>query len=309
MCSRLVVSTERGKGLRSGPRDAMLADAVPASDRGRAFGVNQSLDHVGAAIGPLVASGCLAGGLSLRTTFAVAAGLGLAAPVLLGFRLREVDRPISPETKPAPGGGITASDRGAPTESDARSAQRKLVLYVAVCGIFALGSSSDAFILIRAGDLGWAPVTLPLLWLGHHVVKSITTAIGGSLSDRVPRVLLVAGGWVAYAGAYAGFALANRPWHVVALLGFYALYHGLAEAPERALVSDLAGPARRGWAFGLYHGVVGLAALPAGLLTGWIWDRAGAGAAFGVGAAVAAAAALMLAGLVAFGPLRSPLRP
>ena len=300
-----------GKGLRSGPRDAMLADAVQPTERGRAFGANQSLDHVGAAIGPLVATGCLAGGLSLRMTFAIAAGLGLAAPALLGLRLREVPRAIPLPTVPVQGDheGRPAPllGRAAAIESDNRPARRNLNLYIGVCGLFALGSSSDAFILIRAGDLGWAPVTLPLLWLGHHVVKAVTTAVGGSLSDRVPRVLLVMGGWLAYAGAYAGFALATRRWHVVVLLGFYALYHGLAEAPERALVSDLAGPARRGRAFGLYHGVVGLAALPAGVLTGWIWDRAGAGPAFGAGAALAALAAFALAALVGLGPLRGSL--
>jgi sugar phosphate permease len=172
------------------------------------------------------------------------------------------------------------------------------------CGLFALGNSSDAFILIRAGDLGWAPAALPLLWLGHHVVKAVTTAVGGSLSDRVPRAALVCGGWFAYAVTYLGFGLSTKAWHVAAWLGFYALYHGLAEAPERALVSDLSGRARRGWAFGLYHGVVGCAALPAGLLTGWLWDRRGPLAAFGGQAAFAAAGALLLAALAAGGPLR-----
>jgi MFS family permease len=115
---------------------------------------------------------------------------------------------------------------------------------------------------------------------------------------------LIAGGWAAYAASYVGFAFASQRWHVLALLIFYAVYHGMAEAPERALVSDLAGPTRRGFAFGLYHGVVGLAALPAGVLTGWLWDRAGARAAFGACAATAAVAAFLLVALVRFGPLR-----
>jgi MFS family permease len=120
-------------------------------------------------------------------------------------------------------------------------------------------------------------------------------------------VWLIAFGWLAYAGSYLGFALASRRWHIVALLSFYAVYHGLAEAPERALVSDLAGSARRGRAFGLYHGVVGLAALPAGLLTGWLWDRSGPGAAFGAGAGLAALAALGLGLLARLGFMRAPL--
>jgi MFS family permease len=305
-----------GKGIRSGPRDAMLADAVPATDRGRAYGMTQSMDHVGAAIGPLVASVCLGAGLSLRATFGVAAGLGLAAPLLLGFKLREIPRAgataVSAANAPpeAASGAqvdavtdVKADVRPSAIGSETSTERRSLGAYLAVCGLFALANSSDAFILLRAGDLGWALPTLPLLWLGHHVVKSVTAAIGGSLSDRFPRVVLIAGGWTAYAASYLGFAFATERWHVLALLMFYAVYHGLAEAPERALVSDLAGPTRRGFAFGLYHGVVGLAALPAGVLTGWLWDRAGARAAFGACAATAALAAIVLVGLVRFGPL------
>jgi MFS family permease len=320
-----------GKGIRSGPRDAMLADAVPASEKGRAYGINQSLDHVGAAVGPLIAWGGLKGGLSLRAIFGIASGLGLLAPVVLFFRLREVPRPgkAGPVgTAGRPGGEDSGGGDGAAAtagtiaaagavgdrkpvtvpEAPARPEPipRSLAAYLIICGLFALANSSDAFILIRAGDLGWAPATLPLLWLVHHVVKSVTTAVGGALSDRIPRVFLIAGGWAAYAGAYAGFAFARQRWHVLALLMCYAIYHGLAEAPERALVSDLAPSGRRGFAFGLYHGVVGFAALPAGLLTGWIWDRAGAGAAFGVSAALAAVAAIALGILAMFGSLRPP---
>jgi MFS family permease len=167
-----------------------------------------------------------------------------------------------------------------------------------------LANSSDAFILLRAAQLGFSPAALPLLWLAHHVVKSITTAIGGRLSDRVPRIFLIGGGWAAYALAYVGFAFATEKWHLLAWLLFYACYHGLAEAPERALVSDLVGAKNRGAAFGLYHGIVGLAALPAGMLTGWLWDRAGAATAFGASAVLAAVAAATLAALFWFGPLR-----
>jgi MFS family permease len=307
----------------------MLSDSVPATERGRAFGVTQAMDHIGAAVGPLVASACLAGGLSLRMTFAVAAALGLMAPALLAFKLREIERPRTergdgppplapPRTPPrsatilegrtlAP--AIHAEAADASTEASSRTAARGSVTplgaYLTVCAIFALANSSDAFILLRATNLGWAPTALPLLWLAHHVVKSITSAIGGSLSDRVPRAWLIIGGWLAFAGTYAGFALASRRWHVLALLIFYALYHGLAEAPERALVSDLAAPARRGRAFGLYHGLIGLAALPAGLLTGRLWDRVGPGAAFGACAVLATLAAAGLGALVLFGPMRA----
>jgi MFS family permease len=301
-----------GKGIRSGARDAMLADAVPATERGRAFGVTQAMDHVGAAVGPLMASVCLARGVSLRTAFGLAAGLGLAAPLLLAMKLREIPRQrtataTAQATAKATGTESSEATGGPSGIAPAGSGKnaRSLTAYLTVCGIFALANSSDAFILVRATNLGWRAAELPLLWLVHHVVKSVTSAVGGSLSDRVPRVWLIVGGWFAYAGAYAGFAAATRRWHIVALLVFYAAYHGLAEAPERALVADLAGPAQRGRAFGWYHGVVGMAALPAGLLTGWLWDRFGAPAAFGACAGVAALAAAGLGALARYGPLRS----
>jgi MFS family permease len=282
-----------GKAIRSGPRDAMLADAVDARDRGRAYGVTQALDHVGAAIGPLIASLCLARGLSFRATFALAASLGVLAPLLLAFRLPEV-----PRERPNAGAGSEPLPAGA---------GRPLAAYLVAAGLFAFANSSDAFILIRAGQLGWAPATLPLLWLGHHVIKAITTAVGGTLSDRVPRWILIAGGWLAYAAVYWGFSLVTRPAHLALLLGAYALYHGLAEGPERAFISDLVGTGKRGAAFGLYHGVVGGVALPAGLLMGWVWDRWGAGPAFRVEALFALVAVATLLALIA-GPLRSRAR-
>jgi len=283
-----------GKAIRSGPRDAMLADVVDSRDRGRAYGFTQAMDHVGAAIGPLVASLCLARGLSFRATFALAAAIGVLAPLLLALRLPEVPRVAPPSAAP---------DTGQPAAARAR-AGGALLVYLVPVGLFAFANSSDAFILIRAGQLGWTPATLPLLWLGHHLIKALTTAAGGLLSDRVPRWTLIAGGWLAYGLTYWGFSLARTPAQLALLLAAYALYHGLAEGTERAFVSDLAGSGKRGAAFGLYHGVVGGAALPAGMLMGRVWDHWGAGAAFRVEAVFALVAGVVLVALVLAGPLR-----
>lgn len=304
-----------GKAVRSGARDAVLAGAVDPGDRGRAFGTAQAMDHAGAAVGPLVASLCLARGLSLQATFGVAAALGLLAPLLLGLRLRETDGPDASAAAPpgtreatgSPGRSVT-TDPGGPGPAPAPDEEpwrRRLGVYLAAVGLFAFANSSDAFILIRAGELGFSAATLPLLWLGHHLIKSVTVAVGGTLSDRLPRPLLIVGGWLAFAAAYWGFSHATRAWHMAALMAGYAVYHGLAEGPERALVSDLVGPARRGGAFGLYHAVVGAAALPAGLLVGGLWDRRGPALAFRVDAGLALCAAVLLAGLVVAGPLRA----
>jgi len=167
--------------------------------------------------------------------------------------------------------------------------------YVVLAALFALANSTDAFLLVRAREVGFSASAIPLLWFLHHLVKTLAGLPGGALSDRVPRAAVVAAGWGAYALAYLGFAHATAPWQVAALFAFYALYHGLAEGAERALVSDLAPRGLRGRAFGWYHGAAGVAALPAGLLTGALWEAWGPRVALSACAALAAAAALLLA--------------
>jgi MFS family permease len=176
--------------------------------------------------------------------------------------------------------------------------------YLVACVLFALGNSSDAFLLVRAREVGWSAAALPLLWLFHHLVKSVVAIPGGALSDRHSRAVVVSAGWAAYALAYLGFAFANAKWQILVLFLAYALYHGLAEGAERAIIADLSEPGARGRAFGLYHGLVGVAALPAGLATGLVWDRWGAALALGLNAAFALLAAVVLFTLTFAGPLR-----
>ena len=284
-----------GKGIRSGPRDAMLADTVQPTERGRAFGLNRSMDHLGAAIGTLLASGLMWMGLGYRRTFGVAALVGLLAPLLLFLRLRD-PRSAAERAHAAAGPATTAAPAG--------KLQKGFAPYLAVCVLFAFGNSSDLFLLVRARELGWAPAALPLLWFFHHLVKSAVAIPGGALSDRHSRAVVVAAGWAAYALTYLGFAFCNAWWQILALFLAYALYHGLAEGPERAIIADLAEPGARGRAFGLYHGLVGVAALPAGLGTGWVWDQFGARWALGLNAAFAALAALALSWIAFRGSLR-----
>ncbi len=273
-----------GKGIRSAPRDALLADAAPAGDVGRAFGLQRSLDHLGAALGPIAASTLLAAGASIRSTFFAAAALGVLAPLLLATRLGRG------EAAGPPGANASPAEPGAPGALPGRFWR-----YLALVALFALGNSSDAFLIARASEVGFAPAAVPLLWFGHHLIKTLTGAPGGALSDRLPRGRVVAFGWAAYAAAYLGFALARTRLAVALLFGFYALYHGLTEAAERALVADVAGRGQRGRAYGWYHGAVGLGALPASLLTGWLWERYGSAVALGASGLLAAVAALGLA--------------
>ena len=282
-----------GKGIRSGPRDAMIAESVPPTQRGRAFGLNRSMDHFGAAIGLLLVSLLLLafGPGSYRAVFLVAAGIGMMAPLVLFFRLRDQAPEVADHS-----GSIETHERG--------SLRHGYSSYLIACVLFALGNSSDAFLLIRAHEVGWSSSHLPLLWAFHHLVKSLAAVPGGTLSDRHSRGMVVSFGWAAYALTYVGFGFASQRWQILGLFLVYALYHGLAEGAERAIVADLSDRGARGRAYGLYHGLVGAAALPAGIGTGLLWDRFGPAWALCVNAACAAAACAFLAAQTFGGQLR-----
>jgi MFS family permease len=278
-----------GKGVRGAPRDALVAEATPPADRGRAFGFQRAMDHAGAMVGPLLASGAMLVTGDLRVVFALAAIPAVFAVATLVLGVREEPRPLVPATEKAGGGS-------SPLEP-------ALLRYLAVLGVFTLGNSSDAFLLLRAQEAGVALAAIPALWALHHLVKAGASTWGGALSDRAGRRRVIVAGWGVYALAYAGFAAAGSPLAIVALFAFYGLFHALTEGAERALVADLAGEATRGRAFGLFHAVTGAALLPASLLTGALWQRFGASVALGTGAVLAALAAL---GLLALVPAPAP---
>lgn len=271
-----------GKGIRGAPRDALIAAAVPRRDAGRAFGVHRAMDHAGAVVGPLVAAALLAAGLSVRAVFALAA----IPSVLSVLALRGVPS-AAPAVAVRAQAAISAEPK--PTELGFRA-------YLAILLVFALGSSSDAFLLLRAKELGVAARGLPLLWAAFHVVKVVSARAGGSLADRVSRPRLVLAGWLVYASGYAGFAMARAPWQAVTLLVVYGASAGLVEPAEKALVKDLVPAGRLGRGFGWYNFVLGIAAIPAGLLTGGLWTFAGPKIALGVAGGFAACAAVALWG-------------
>ena len=274
-----------GKGVRSAPRDALLADVVPPGERGRAFGFQRAMDHAGAMAGPLLASAAMLATSDLRLVFALAAVPAALAVLALVVGVRETERPAGPRA------AATLAPGGSPLEP-------ALVRYLGVLALFTLGNSSDAFLLLRAQEAGVALALLPALWALHHLVKAGASTWGGALSDRVGRRRVILLGWGVYAIAYTGFALAGTPLQVAGLFAFYGLFHALTEGAERALVADLAPGAARGRAFGLFHAVTGATLLPASLLTGLLWQRFGPTVALGAGAGLAALAALGLLALV-----------
>jgi len=276
-----------GKGVRTSPRDALLADSTEPGRLGLAFGFHRSMDHAGALLGPLFAAALLATWVQdLRAIFALAAIPGGLAVLLIVFKVRE-----------AGGRGRAAAGH----DSGSALPRGALRRYLLILLLFTLGNSSDAFLLLRAGDLGVSTVRIPLLWAFFHAVKMGSVFPLGALSDRFGRRGMILAGWGVYALAYLGFARAQAEAEVWALFALYGLFYGLTEGTEKALLVDLAEPGERGAAFGWYNCAVGIGALPASLLFGAIWHRAGAPAAFVFGAVLAGFSALLLWGLVGGG--------
>jgi MFS family permease len=285
------VADRVGKGIRTSPRDALIADSVDPSIRGRAFGFHRAADHAGAVIGPLLAFALLRWTeMDLRQLFLLTIVPGALAVAALIFEVREVPR-------------VTETAKS--FDPRARLGGR-FWAFLGVLFVFTLGNSTDAFLLLRAADLGVAPALVPILWAMLHVVKSLSSTPGGALSDRLGRKPLLIAGWLVYAGVYFLLGRAGAEWQAWALFAVYGIYFGLTEGVEKALVADLVPADRRGAAFGWYNLALGLGALPASLIFGAIWDRWGAATAFTFGAGMALVAAVGITAVV--GP-RATLKP
>ncbi|HEY3350802.1 MAG TPA: MFS transporter [Thermoanaerobaculia bacterium] len=309
-----------GKGVRTAPRDTMIAAAAPPGRRGAAFGLHRAFDNAGAVFGPLIAAALVGWmGLSLRTVFllaAIPAGLSL---LVLAFGVREgkeqeeekislkvkrAEAPVAPHDAPrgSPEPSLTLEESSSLSSSSSSLSLPPVFWRTAgVFALFALAASSDTFLLLKAKEIGIAAAWLPILWAFSNAVKSLFSTWGGGLSDRFGRKRLLLVAWTLYAVCYAGFAFVSSPGPLVALIGIYSLYYSLSEGTEKALVADLVGPAMRGRAFGWMNGLIGFAALPASVLFGAIWQGAGSKTAFLAGSAVAAAAVLGLVALVPHG--------
>lgn len=275
------VSDRIGKGIRTSPRDALIADSTEPSIRGRAFGFHQAMDHFGAAIGPLLAAGFLwMWPDRLQELFLSTIVPGLAVVLLLAFVLKET----APTTPPKEKVRLTLAPFG-----------RNFRLYLLALVVFTLGNSSDAFLLVRAGELGVEPATLPLLWCVFHIVKSTGNYLLGGAVDRFgPRPFLFAG-WMLYAAIYLAFGLATSAWEVWLFFLVYALFYGLTEPAEKTLVVLLAGPERKGLAYGWFNFALGLGNLPASLIFGALYETLGALAAFAWSASMAILGMMILA--------------
>ncbi|MFL5596430.1 MAG: MFS transporter [Gemmatimonadaceae bacterium] len=293
------VTDRVGKGIRTSPRDALLADSAAPEARGLAYGFHAAADNAGAVLGPLVAFMILrlhgVGTLdtsrylgahdehAIRNVFWLAAIPAAIAMLVLVFVVTDVPRDSRDSEVRA---GVAIGDT---------RLSRRFWAYLLVVLLFTLGNSTDAFLLLRANQLGVPVALAPILWAVLNFVKAATGTYGGQLSDRLGRKPLIVGGWLLYAAVYFAFARAGAPWQAWALFAVYGIFYGMTEGTEKALVADLVPKSRRGSAFGWYNLAIGLGALPASLIFGAIWDRSGASSAFLFGATMALVAAVLMA--------------
>jgi len=279
-----------GKGIRTSPRDALIADSVSPEERGKGFGLHRAMDTSGAVLGLsiaaiviyLVQGGGLA--LSLKTyQWLVLIGIvpAVLAVIILVRFVKERERKPSPSSRSRPGFNLIKLAAGFDT---------RFKVFLAVMAVFTIGNSSDFFVILRAQNLGSSVFHIALMLVLFNATYAAISLPAGKLSDRLGRRRVIAFGWGVYALVYLGFALATNLWQVWLLFAAYGIYYGIVDGVARAFVADLVPAERRGTAYGLYHGVVGLTLLPASLIAGWMWQAYSPVAPFFFGAALACAA-------------------
>lgn len=272
-----------GKGIRTSPRDALIADSAPADRMGLAFGYHRAMDNGGALLGALAAAAVLYfAQVSLRDVILLSAIPGAIAVALIAFGTREPARPRAIASQPLP--SLNPSHLS-PTM------RRYLITLV----LFTLARATETFILLRGYELGMDVVVVLLLWAFIHLAKASTGTWGGGLADRFGRRPVLLTGWLAYGVNYAFFASVHAQANLWVVALSYGLFYGLSEGAERAQINDLAHPEERGTAFGWYYLATGISTIPAGLIFGTIWEKVNPAAAFALSAGVAMVAAALLA--------------
>lgn len=283
-----------GKGIRTAPRDALVADSVPKEQRGFAFGFQRAADTAGAMLGILIALGVVwwaqsnsveLGASTFRTIVLISLVPAVLAVLALAIGARDV--PVK---------GQRAMPKFA-----LRSLGRPFLVFMLIVGIFDLGNSSDAFLVLRAQERGLSVTGILAMLVMFNLVYTLISAPAGSLSDRIGRKRLIVGGWVVYAVIYLGFALAQTGWQIWALYVVYGLYYGMAYGTAKAMIADIVPDLLRGTAYGTYNAILGILDLPASLIAGLLWQGAfgwqgfGAPAPFLFGGVMALVAAVMMA--------------
>jgi len=284
-----------GKGIRSAPRDALVADSTSPNEMGKSFGFHRAMDTMGAVLGLSLAALIVylveRGGLELtwhafRTLVIAGIGPAVLAVLMLLLFVREKKRATQPKS-----GDPTAGQAICEGPSKAASDGR-FKLFLVIMVLFTLGNSSDAFLILRAQNLGFSVVGVLVLFVAFNLVYALAAMPAGMVSDKLGRKRVIVVGWAIYALSYLGLALASATWQLWLLFALYGLYYGISEGVCRAFVCDLVPVEKRGTAYGWYHTAVGISLLPASVIAGWLWHLMGPSATFYFGAAMAGAAML-----------------
>lgn len=286
------VADRLGKGVRTSPRDALIADSTPPQRRGLSFGFHRAADTAGAVCGLALAAAIVFFSQHLdvkleastyRTMVLVGIVPGLLSVLALILFVREPKKE-------------TAAAR--PPSLSLHGFDTRFKVFLAIIVLFTLGNSSDAFLILRAQNLGSSVLQIFVLLTTFNLLYAVVATPAGALSDRIGRRRLIVAGWAVYGAIYLGFALADAVWQVWVLYIAYGLYYGLAEGSARALVADIVSPAQRGTAYGVYNAAVGLMAFPASFIAGLLWQGAGPWPGFGPSAPFLFGAALAFLAVV-----------
>ena len=263
-----------GKGIRTAPRDALVADNVKPEQRGLAFGLHRAADTAGALLGILIAAFIVwklqAGSSALseqtfRTVVLISLIPAFLAVIVLAVGTKEVR--VGSEVRKV---RISLKGLG-----------RNFIIFLVIVGIFDLGNSSDAFLVLRAQERGMSTLNILIMLAAFNLIYTLISTPAGSLSDKLGRRKLIIGGWIVYALIYLGFALARSAVHVGLLYAAYGLYYGMAYGTAKAMVADLVPPEMRGTAFGTYNAILGILDFPASVIAGLLWSGAGTWKGFG----------------------------
>jgi MFS family permease len=272
-----------GKGLKDPPKDVLIAGSAAKGVRGRSFGIARMLDTMGSVAGPLILFGLLYLFKDSSTLYHNIL-LFTAVPLILTLCVLVI------KVRESPGGSAVAG----PAAPSREKLSSKFYIFLTIVIVFSLGNSSDAFLILRARNIGVTLLDIPLVIALFNLVYALAAVPFGSLSDRIGRVPTMLIGWSAYVLVYLGFGLASNTSMIWILYAFYGIYYATSEGVARALLTDIVGAGHRGRAFGLYGTAVGIAGLPASFFAGFLWDRFGPQIPFFFGAAMAGLAAILL---------------
>lgn len=269
-----------GKGMKDSPKDALIADSSEASTRGKSFGIARMLDTFGSVAGPLVLFGLLYLWRDHPLQYQLIL-ISTAIPLLITLTL------LKTKVKE------TIIERNTPSDVEPKHLPKKFYYFLAIMLVFGIGNSSDAFLILRAQDVGVAILAIPLVFALFNAVYASASVPLGSLSDRIGREKVILLGWGAYALAYLGFGFARESYHIWLLFAFYGLYYATTYGVAKAYVADMVPATHRGRAFGIYNTAIGLVSLPASFIAGILWDRVSPSAPFLFGSAIAFVASVL----------------